>query len=144
MPGKRFVFASLSVLALSEILTACSDEPKQAVGGTEPAAIVANAAQIVPCALQGATAYVSECAVERHSEDGKTVLVIRHPDGGFRRLEELDGGRSYASADGADKTEVAVDKDRLAITVEQDHYLMPLPSSMKPPAPTPAADAAAR
>lgn len=125
--------SSLAALALPVVLLgACSGDAGQAQGGGGETAAAAGGQPLleVPCALRGEQTYARMCAVERASDDGRTVLIVRHPDGGFRRLEEVDNGRSYAAADGADTAEVAVDKDKLAVTVDGDHYLFPLPPGM--------------
>ena len=128
----------LGVLAL----TGCSQEPESpAQPSAAPAVVGGTRLRAVPCALRGATRYAQECLVESNSENGTTILIIRHPDGGFRRLEEVDGGKSFRAADGADTAVVTVDKDKLAVAVEEDHYLFPLPASAKS---VPSADAVSR
>lgn len=143
--------SSLAALSLSVLLlAACSGDAEQMQGdGDTASAAGAQPLLEVPCALRGDQTYARMCAVDLQSDDGRTVLIVRHPDGGFRRLEVVDDGRTYAAADGADPAEVAVDKDKLAVTVDGDHYLFPLPRGMKaepetaakPPAKTPDAPA---
>lgn len=138
----RIFSAVFAVIALA----ACSKDPQAGDGAAAeqpPAAVLGGVpVRSVPCAVNGVTRYAQECAVESVSEDGRTVLIVRHPDGGFRRLEEIDGGKSYRSADGADTAVVTIDKDKLAVAIDEDHYLFPLPAEAKPE-PAPVASGAA-
>ena len=75
--------------------------------------------ETIPCALDGATDFAPVCGVEREIVPGGTILVIRHPDGGFRRFEiegdlvrTADGAETVTVISGADATEVAVGNDR--------------------------------
>ena len=97
----------------------------------------AGDAQTVPCALAGAKLFKQDCTLERSSGDGRQIVVVRHPDGGFRRLIALDGGRRYAAADGADKAEIVPNGKDIEVTVEDDHYLFPAPASTPPGANAP-------
>ncbi len=77
----------------------------------------------IACALDGAEAFATTCLVE---VDGAR-LVVREPDGGFRRFG-FDGGGSLYPVDGIDafalaraedgSTEIAVDGDRYRIPAE--------------------------
>jgi len=87
----------------------------------------------VPCALAGAKEFKADCPIERSSEGGKQFVVVRHPDGGFRRLVVIDGGRRYAAADGAERAEVVPNGKEVEVTVEDDHYLFPAPGSTGAP-----------
>ena len=82
----------------------------------------------VPCALGGAKRFEQDCAVERQERDGKHIVVLRHPDGGFRRLVELDEGKRYAAADGAEAAATSPNGADIEVTVEDDHYLFPNPA----------------
>ena len=75
--------------------------------------------ETVDCALDGAADFAPLCGVEREIVPGGTILVIRHPDGGFRRLEiegdlvrTADGAETVTVIPSADATEVAVGNDR--------------------------------
>jgi hypothetical protein len=56
----------------------------------------------IECALAGKTAFDRVCTTERVSGPEAQLLVIRHPDGGFRRFKILTDGRGLAPADGID------------------------------------------
>ena len=84
----------------------------------------ANAERIA-CALGDAKTFTSACEVERTSQGGKHSLIVRHPDGSFRRFDILADGHSLVTADGADAVEVTPNDKDTEITVADDHYLFP-------------------
>jgi hypothetical protein len=85
-------------------LAACggdsSDADLKAAEG-EAAQDAAKAGKI-ECALAGSTGFDRNCTTERISGPEGQLLVIRHPDGGFRRFKILTDGRGLAPADGID------------------------------------------
>jgi hypothetical protein len=128
-----------SALAVLLGLAACSsgegtgDGGALAVGAEDGASGRPGLAKSVPCALAGANRFADECQVERLSEDGKALVVVRHPDGGFRRLVELDGGVRYAAADGAGPARSAARGQDIEVTVDADRYLFPNPGGAHAP-----------
>ena len=80
---------------------------------------------LVECALAGATVFARDCSVEQVREGGALTLVVRHPDGGFRRLEVLTDGRGLAAADGAEAARVAVHGEGIEVAVGADRYRFP-------------------
>jgi hypothetical protein len=80
---------------------------------------------LVECALAGASAFARDCAVEQVREEGGLVLVVRHPDGGFRRFEVLTDGHGLAAADGADPARIAVHGEGIEVAVGPDRYRFP-------------------
>lgn len=109
MADRRQVLASL----LSGLATACS------AGGEPP-----PAGDAIACALARAQDLADSCVVERVHENGSEILVIHHPDGGFRRLIVLPSG-SLIAADGADQAVVSEEQQQLAVTLGQDRYRIP-------------------
>lgn len=109
----RFVYLVLPIL----LLGACSssDAPPPVAEGEEH----------VSCAVGGETEMKEACAVERAEADGKLTLVVRHPDGSFRRFDVLTDGRGLAVTDGADEAVTKLEGDKLAVTVGEDRYLFP-------------------
>ena len=100
------------LLTLAGCTESGSDEPK---------------GEAIACALDGATDFAPKCRVERQIVPGGTILVIRHPDGGFRRFEiEGDWVRT---ADGLDASAVVVRPDGTEVTVGTDRYLLPPPAA---------------
>ena len=85
----------------------------------------AEGVEHVACALGEAAQFTDNCAVERSTQDGKAVLVVRHPDGGFRRFVVEPDGRGVSLADGADVPKVAVSGNVLDVSVGGDRYRFP-------------------
>jgi hypothetical protein len=78
----------------------------------------------IECALAGAAAFVRECWIE----DGPGgLLVLRHPDGGFRRLEwvEIRGGAVLDTADGSERARVDFRDSTIEVAVGTDRYRLP-------------------
>jgi hypothetical protein len=105
-----------SSAALLVLLGACSADANQ----TPP-----DPDDTIECALAGAAAFARDCAVERSLEEGALVLVVRHPDGGFRRFEVLTDGRGLATADGADPAKIAPRGEGIEVAVGLDRYRFP-------------------
>lgn len=98
------------------LLAACSGEP---AGDPLPEG------EPVFCALAGSQDFKEQCRVERSSVDGAPVIVVRHPDGGFRRLEVSQDGQNLLAADGADKSQSALKGDRFEVILGDDRYVIP-------------------
>ncbi len=107
----------ISSAAFLLLLTACSSDATE----TPPP----DPDDLIECALGGAAAFARDCAVERRQEEGGLFLVVRHPDGGFRRFEVLTDGHGLASADGADEARIAVHGEGIEVTVGADPYRFP-------------------
>ena len=103
----RFVLV-LAVLAVS----GCTKHDDTAAG-----------ARPIDCVLAGVP---SQCKVETVVEGERKLLVVRHPDGGFRRFEAVDDGRGVVPADGAQGAGGNWTEDgRYAVSVGQDRYVFP-------------------
>lgn len=101
-----------NLIALSIAVAACSPAPPAVAEGTE----------LVLCAVNGASKFARKCAVERSNRGGQQVLVIRHPDGGFRRFVLSADGRELAAADGADVVSLALVGKQTEVRVDVDAY----------------------
>lgn len=77
------------------------------------------------CALAGSQQFKDQCRVERSTVDGAKVIVVRHPDGGFRRLEVSQDGQNLLAADGADQSQSALKGDRYEVILGDDRYVIP-------------------
>lgn len=102
-------------------LAACSDgnrppDPKQPAAGDEH----------IACAVGGETVFRKVCAVDRVRRDGTLTLVVRHPDGAFRRFDVLDGGRGLAVADGAQQAIARYEGGLAELAVGGDRYRFPI------------------
>lgn len=81
--------------------------------------------ELISCALDGAAAFEQVCAVERREQDGRMTLLVRHPDGAFRRFDVLGDGRGLAVADGADRAETRYGNGIAEIEIDGDRYRFP-------------------
>ena len=104
-----------STTLITLVLAACSS----------PAPKVAEGTEHIPCALAGASRFAPDCAVERARQDGTLVLIVRHPDGAFRRFEVLQDGKGLAVADGAEVAQLKLSGAELEVTVGPDRYRFP-------------------
>lgn len=83
---------------------------------------------MIDCALAGAHDFARDCRIQRRVEEGVLVLVVHHPDGGFRRFEVLSDGQALATADGADDAEIIVGERQIDVSVGTDRYRFPATS----------------
>jgi hypothetical protein len=118
------------LLALAVLLAACSGAEQPAAAKAEGSTAAATEQAVeddgkVACALAGAKTFARDCTIERIQQDGKLTLVVRHPDGGFRRFEVLTDGRGVAAVDGADDVESALVGTDLEVVVGADAYRFP-------------------
>lgn len=90
-------------------------------------------AEKIRCALDGATGLALDCSLERATEDGRQLFVVRHPDGKFRRLSANADGQNLLAADGADQSQSALKGDRWEVILGDDRYVIPV----KPDVPKP-------
>lgn len=107
-----------SLVLLPLLLAACS--------GDQPAGDPLPPRERVFCSLNDAPEFTSDCTVERSEAEGKPVLVVRHPDGGFRRFELSRDNNGLIAADGADEAGVAPNGTLLDVRVGKDRYRFPL------------------
>jgi hypothetical protein len=76
----------------------------------------------IDCAVGGATAFTRTCAVEKTAG---TLLILRHADGGFRRVDLAADG-TLSAADGSDEAEGKPLPDgRFELTLGRDRYRLP-------------------
>ena len=99
---------------LALLLAACSPQTSGAPAGER-----------IDCALGGAANFIRDCTVEHGKLDGGSMIIVRHPDGGFRRFTVLKGGKSLALADGAEALAIAVTADGIDVSVDGDRYRFP-------------------
>ena len=89
---------------------------------------------MIECALAGAQVFARDCSVEQSQLGGTLLLTIRHPDGGFRRLEVLSDGRGVAAADGADTAKVTMRDGGIEVALGTDRYRLPATLKQAPAA----------
>lgn len=107
-----------SLVVLPLLLAACS--------GDQPEGDPLPPRERVFCSLNDASEFTSDCTVERSEAEGRAVLVVRHPDGGFRRFELSRDNNGLITADGADEAGVAPNGTLLDVRVGKDRYRFPL------------------
>lgn len=79
----------------------------------------------IECRFGGAEQYERSCTYEREGEGG-AILVIRKPDGGFRRLRIVRDGRGVVAADGAEPAHVTIlDGNRIEVEIGGDRFRLP-------------------
>ena len=118
--GMKAAFLALNAL----LLTAGCGDPEE-TAQEAPAAAEAEEER-VDCALAGAGDFERVCAIERVQGEEGTILTVRHPDGGFRRLLVTNDGRGVIAADGAEKAVVSIiGQDRIEVTLAGNRYRLP-------------------
>jgi hypothetical protein len=118
----QFVFAVMLLLA------GCSQEAADSAQASE-------AGERIACAVGGAAEFSNDCVVEQSGQDGSKVLIVRHPDGAFRRFDVLTDGRGLQVTDGAEGAQIALSGDLLDVTVGKDRYRFPARLEDHAPAP---------
>lgn len=132
----RIFSASLALLLVS----GCG-KPDNAVLAEAEKDAAAQAANegLIECAINGDTDFSKGCQSERLAGENGVTLIVRHPDGGFRRFNILTDGRGLEAADGSERAQVEiVEEDKILVSVGSDKYLMP--ARMKSPATADAAN----
>lgn len=124
-----------SALALILLLSACENRPDNDVlaEAEERAGDQAGSDGKIECAIDGASDFTRGCFTERLSGEGGVTMIIRHPDGGFRRFNVLTDGHGLEAADGFDRAKISIVEDgKILVTVGPDRYM--LPAQIKSPA----------
>ena len=99
LPISKYSFSA----SLCLFLAACGSDPEADLKAAEDETAEEAALQgKVECALAGSTDFSRNCTTERVSGPEGQMLVVRHPDGGFRRFKILTDGRGLLPADGTD------------------------------------------
>lgn len=112
----RFVLLAL-VCAAAGCSGSAPGEPESLTGGDETR---------VTCALGDEVEFTQKCDVERVQNGDQHGLVMRHPDGGFRRFDIVTDGRGLVASDGAEQAVVTPLADgKIELSVGQDRYRLP-------------------
>ncbi len=133
------------IVGLTLLLTACENRPDNAVlaEAEQRAANQAGDDGKIKCAINGDSDFTRDCFTERLSGEGRETMIIRHPDGGFRRFNVLTDGRGLEAADGFDQAKISIVEDgQILVSVGPDRYL--LPAQIKPDAKAEIAPAASK
>ena len=108
----------LSAMMLAVTLAACEPAP-------EGPPRIGDKVEMIACALGGSGEFSPACRLERSLAGGTLYLIVRHPDGAFRRFEVLKDGRGLGAADGAEPAEVRLAGEQLEVAVGTDRYRFP-------------------
>ena len=80
----------------------------------------------IECAINGDSDFSQDCQTERLSGENGVTMIVRHPDGGFRRFKLLTDGRGLEAADGAEKATIEIiEDDQILVSVGSDKYILP-------------------
>lgn len=112
---KHAVIASAFVL-----LVAGCDNAQQA------SAVPVAGTTMIDCSLNGAGGFGRDCSMERVEQDGDSFIIVRHPDGAFRRFDLGVPGRGLVTADGAQQAEVTNRGGYVEVRVDSDRYHLPV------------------
>lgn len=109
------MFSRISSLALAIALASCGGAGADIAGGER-----------IACALPGSERFSEDCQIERSPGSEGTILTIRHPDGGFRRLAVTTDGRGVIAADGAEPALVTpLAEGLIEVTLGDARYRIP-------------------
>ena len=100
-------------------LAACGrgeEQPQAAEGATR-----------IDCAIGGKTDFAPVCLVEKVAGEQGAEYVVRHPDGGFRRLRIAENRAGMVAIDGAEdaRNELVGKPPVLQVMVGKDLYRFP-------------------
>ena len=121
------MFTRISSFALALLLIGCGEGEKS--NGPAPFVQKSGASDEAPveapktvCAVDGERDLTPVC--DRELVDG--LLMLRHPSGGFRRLQIVTDGRGVIAADGAEPAKVAtVGTSLIEVSIGNDRYRLP-------------------
>jgi hypothetical protein len=113
------------------LLAGCGGQTAENVGTTIPETSNQAAAQVsaqepkIECAANGGE-FASVCTIERTETPDGAILTLRHPDGGFHRLQMTRDGRGVIAADGAEPAKVTpLGPDRIEVALGGARYRLP-------------------
>lgn len=115
-----------STCAFLLLVTACGEPDNGVLAEAEDSAAAGAAANgVIECAINGKDAFSKGCQTELLSGENGVTLIVRHPDGGFRRFNVLTDGRGLEAADGSEKAKIEIVNDeQILVSVGSDSYLM--------------------
>ncbi len=123
---------SSAALLFTLALAGCDNRPdneKLAEAEARGDAEAANEGRIA-CAVGGRDKFSRTCETEQIGGGEQNMLIVRHPDGGFRRFNIVPG-LGVEAADGAETAQVSIIEDGLIeVVVGEDRYR--LPARMQP------------
>jgi hypothetical protein len=108
-------------------LSSCGGGNETLEGLEKKADLEAAADGKIECALAGRTDFNRDCSTERVTGAEGQLLIIRNPDGGFRRFTILGGGKGLEPADGFDDSFriKLINDDMIEVRSGDDIYRLP-------------------
>ena len=107
------------------LLAAGCGDANQATERALDAAEAADESRVA-CAPAGATDFTRDCTLERAAGPDGLTLILRAPDGAFRRLLVTGDGRGVVAADGSEPAIVSVLGDKsIEVRVGADRFRLP-------------------
>ena len=80
----------------------------------------------IECRIANSPQFDRFCTIEYGESDAGRTLVVRKPDGGFRRLLVARDGRGVVAADGAEPAQVTIiADDRIEVAIGGDTFRLP-------------------
>jgi hypothetical protein len=80
----------------------------------------------IDCRVGADTQFTRFCNIERAKTEQGTMITVRKPDGGFRRLLTTRDGHGVVAADGAERAEVTIVGDNLIeVAIAGDSFRLP-------------------
>ena len=80
----------------------------------------------IACAIGGASGFTEECLMERQERNEQRLLIVRHPDGAFRRFELGVPEQGLITADGVEQAVVDRGDGYAEVRVGPDRYRLPI------------------
>ena len=106
-------------MTLVSALAACNP-------GNSTAAASAEDDSRIDCRIGNAPQFERFCTLEIGDSDAGRTLVVRKPDGGFRRFLVTGDGRGVVAADGAEPAQVTIiADDRIEVAIGGDAFRLP-------------------
>lgn len=117
---------TFSLIALL-LVAACGKPDNAELAKAEArAGALAEADGMLECAIGDGSEFTRACEEERISGPDGVTMIVKHPDGGFRRFAVLTDGRGLAASDGAEAAKISIlDGRQILVTVGEDRYKFP-------------------
>ncbi|AQR72937.1 hypothetical protein [Sphingomonas sp. LM7] len=111
-------------------LAACGSQPAENAAPPEAeasqTAVSEPEAPKIECAAPGVADFAPVCTLDRTETPNGVILTLRHPDGGFHRLQITRDGRGVIAADGAESAKVTpLGSDRIEVELGGARYRLP-------------------
>lgn len=108
------------------LVTACSAQPEDQTTNGAAAPAPGQPDRRIECRIDGAVEFQRICSQEWVTGPDGQILILRKPDGGFRRLRATNDIRYFVAADGAEQANaIALRHGVIQITIGGDQFRLP-------------------